>query len=312
MTSKSGSPAPAAWSWDTALSGVIPPMISPLTASGEPDGDAIALLVEHIVTGGCTGLFILGGCGEGAWLTADQRSAVLRHAVRAAAGRVPVLVGVMLPGAGPAAEAARRAADAGADAVVVGSPYYYGVDAGAQQRHAEAVLGAVPLPVLIYNIPQATHQPLAFAAVAALAREARVLGIKDSAADFEAFFRFLAVKRTRPDFRVLQGNEALATASLLQGADGLVPGMANFAPALFVALRRAAARGDAANCSHLQAQVADLWVLHEQGHWLPALKAACALCGLGNGLPSPPLTPATEAQRQAIRAILARHRLLPA
>jgi 4-hydroxy-tetrahydrodipicolinate synthase len=164
----------------------------------------------------------------------------------------------------------------------------------------------------LYNIPQATHNPLAPGTVARLAQESQILGIKDSAGNFEAFQGFLAVKKRRADFRVLQGNEHFASASLLQGADGLVPGMANFAPALFVSLVRAAAKGDVGACAKLQEEITDLCSLHTHGHWLPALKAACALLGLGDGVPSPPLLPATAAQRQAIAAILARHSLLPA
>src|SRR5581483_4229357 len=97
------------WTWQRALSGVVPPLISPLDESGEPDAAAMAKLVEHALAGGCTGLFVLGGCGEGAWLTTSQRGAVIRAAVRAAAGRVPLLVGCMLPATGAAAEAARQA-----------------------------------------------------------------------------------------------------------------------------------------------------------------------------------------------------------
>jgi 4-hydroxy-tetrahydrodipicolinate synthase len=285
-------------------------MISPLNATGELDGDALTALVAHILTGGCSGLFILGGCGEGAWLTGTQRASVIRGAVWAAAGRVPVLVGVMLPATGPALEAARRAADEGADALVVGSPYYLSVDGAAQQRHVEAILRAVSLPILLYNIPQATHNALQPALVERLAPESRILGIKDSAGDFEAFQGFLAVKKTRTSFRVLQGNEHLASASLLIGGDGLVPGMANFVPSLFVALQSAAAKGDATACAKLQEQITDLCTLHTHGHWLPALKAACAMLGLGDGVPSPPLLPATAEERQAIKAILTRHGLL--
>jgi dihydrodipicolinate synthase/N-acetylneuraminate lyase len=295
------------WSWEAALCGVVPPMISPLNETGELDGDALEALVGHILSGGCSGLFVLGGCGEGAWLTSAQRASVVRGAIRATAGRVPVLVGVMLPATGLAMDAARQAVDEGADALVVGSPYYLGVDAATQQRHVEAILGAVSLPILLYNIPQATHNPLAPATVARLAQNPRILGIKDSAGDFEAFQGFLAIKRTRANFRVLQGHEAYAAASLLLGGDGLVPGMANFAPDLFVELRRAAARGDDATCARLQATITDLETLHAQTHWLPALKAACALCGLGNGIPCPPLAPATPEHRETIAAILARH-----
>ena len=90
-----------------------------------------------------------------------------------------------------------------------------------------------------------------------------------------------------------------------------MPCMANFAPALFVSLHRAAAAGDAAACARLQEQITDLCALHTHGHWLPALKAACAMLGLGNGTPSPPLLPASAAERQAIAAILTRHGFHP-
>ena len=285
-------------------------MISPLTEAGDPDESAIHRLADHILSGGCRGLFVLGGCGEGAWLTGVQRQAVIRAAVSAAGGRAPVLAGIMLPATSPAIEAARVAAGEGADALVVGSPYYYAVAATPQMRHVESVLKSVPLPILLYNIPQATHHTLSPDTVEYLAGNPRVLGIKDSAGDFEAFQQFLGLKRSHPTFRVLQGNEPLAAASLLQGGDGLVPGMANFAPSLFVALRQAAAAGNAAGCARLQAQITDMCTLHSHGHWLPALKAGCALLGIGNGLPSGPLAAASAEECHAIREILARHKLL--
>jgi len=301
----------AGWTWARALEGVVPPLVSPLDGAGTVDAGALAALVEHVLAGGCSGLFVLGGCGEGAWLAPAERGAVVRGAVRAAAGRAPVLAGVMLPGTRPALEAVRQAVGEGADAVVVGSPYYFGADAAAQRRHLAAVVEAAGVPALLYNIPQATHHPLAPPTVAALATDARVLGIKDSAGDFAAFLGFLAIRRDRPAFRVLQGNESLAAASLLHGGDGLVPGLANVAPALFVTLREAAAKGDAAACAGLQEAIADLTTLYAQGHWLPALKAACALLGIGTGTPAAPLVPATAADRDAVAAILRRHALIP-
>jgi 4-hydroxy-tetrahydrodipicolinate synthase len=151
---------------------------------------------------------------------------------------------------------------------------------------------------------------LAPGTAAVLAREPRILGIKDSAGDFQAFLHFLAIRESQPAFRVLQGNESLAAASLLQGGDGLVPGLANVAPALLVALREAAEKGDAATCARLQTDVEDLVSLYEQGHWLPALKAAVAMLGIGTGRPPAPLAPPTETQRRAIEAVLRRHELV--
>src|SRR5262245_34370975 len=303
--------APRRWTWDGALTGIVPPAISPLDAAGEVDDGAVASLVEHVLRGGCSGLFVLGGRGEGAWLPMRQRGQVVRAFVRAAAGRVPVLAGVMLPATGPAVEAARQAVGEGADAVVVGSPYYFDVDGAAQRRHIEAVVQAASRPALLYNIPQCTHQVLAPASVDALARDSRVLGIKDSAGDFVAFQAFLAVKTARPDFRVLQGHEHLAAASLRLGGDGLVPGLANLVPALFVELRLAAGRGDAAACTRLQTGILELCGIHEVGHWLPALKAACAMIGIGDGIPALPLSPSTDMERRAIAAVLGRHGIGP-
>jgi 4-hydroxy-tetrahydrodipicolinate synthase len=304
-------PGARRWTWNGALTGVVPPTISPLDAAREIDEAAAGALVEHVLAGGCSGLFILGGCGEGAWLPPRQRGVVVRAFARAAAGRVPVLAGVMLPATGPALEAARQAAGEGADAVVVGSPYYFDVGAAAQRRHVETVMEAAGLPALLYNIPQCTHAILSAETVGALAQDRRVLGIKDSAGDFAAFQAFVALKVRRADFRVLQGHEHLIAASLLLGADGLVPGLANVVPSLMVELRAAAARGDVATCTRLQAAVLDLCAIHQVGHWLPALKAACALIGIGSGTPALPLGPSTEAERRTVATVLARHGVGP-
>src|SRR5260370_32067143 len=109
------------WQWERVLHGIVPPLISPLDDAGAPDADAMAALVEHVVGAGCTGLFMLGGCGEGAWLTPTQRGAVIRQSARAPAGRVPVLAGVLPPGARPAVGAGPPAC-AWCGSAAVGTP----------------------------------------------------------------------------------------------------------------------------------------------------------------------------------------------
>lgn len=294
----------AAWTWETALTGVVPPLISPLDDADEPDAAAMARLVEHAIGGGCTGLFVLGGCGEGPWLTLRQRAAVIRAAVQAAAGRVPVLAGCMLPATGPTIEAAHSAVEAGADALVIGSPYYFGVDAAAQRLHVQAVLRATGRPALLYNIPPCTYHVLSPELVGELAAEPLVLGIKDSAGDLKAFDAFIRIKRHHPAFRVLQGHEGVMGASLLMGGDGLVPGLANVAPALFVSFLAAARRVDLAAVRALQEQIDLLGTLHAEMHWLPALKGACAYLGIGNGRPAPPVLALTPEARARVGQIV--------
>jgi 4-hydroxy-tetrahydrodipicolinate synthase len=299
------------WTWDQALRGVIPPMISPLTPEMDADSAAVGRIANFILDGGCSGLFVLGGVGEGAWLSSSQRDGLVRASVRAAAGRAPVLVGVMLPGTAPAREEALRAADAGADALVVGSPYYFGVDAASQQRHVEAILSAATLPVLLYNIPQCTHAPLATEAVAALAAEPRVLGVKDSWGDLPYFQSLLTLKQQHPTFRVLQGHEHAAMASLLLGCDGLVPGLANVAPRVLVNLVRAGHAGDVAECKRLHDQVFDLTRMYTQGIGLPGIYAAAAHMGLIDNVPAEPWLPIDGKQLDMVRSILRAHNLAP-
>lgn len=304
--------SPASWTWRESLRGVIPPMISPLTASFDVDAVAVHRVVDHILDGGCSGLFVLGGVGEGAWLSARQRADVVRTTVDAAAGRAPVLVGVMLPATAPARDEALRAADAGADALVVGSPYYFDPDPAAQQRHIEAIIATTPLPVLLYNIPQCTHTPLAEQTVANLAKEPRVLGVKDSWGNLPYFQSLLTLKQARSDFRVLQGNEHAAMASLLLGADGLIPGLANIVPRLLVELVDAARDNDTQRCQRIHDELFDLTRIYARGAGLPGLYAAAARLGLCENVPAEPWQRVGTEAQQSIDAILREHAVAPA
>ena len=301
-----------AWSWPENLAGVIPPLVSPLDDAGNVDTAGVDALVTYTLAAGCSGLFVAGGCGLGPWLTASQRDAVVRRAVRSAARRVPVLAGVMLPATGPTCEAARQVEAAGVDALVVASPYYFGVDGDDQRRHVEAVLRAVSLPVLLYNIPQCTVHSWLPQTVATLAQEPRVLGVKDSSGNLAGFQSFLAVKRERPDFRVLQGDERVMAACLLMGGDGVIAGLANVAPRLFVDLVHAGCPGRHRDRRHTQERISDLWTLFTPGSTLPALYAACAALGLGSGRPAAPWLPPDADEQRRIAAILRRHGLLEA
>ena len=276
------------WTWRDALSGVVPPMISPLTPAHQVDDAAVRRVVDYVLAGGCTGLFVLGGVGEGAWLDSEQRARIVRTTVEAAAGRAPVLVGCMLPGTAPAREAALRAVDAGADALVIGSPYYFAPDAASQLRHVEAILAATSLPLLLYNIPSCTHTPLATEAIEALATERRILGIKDSWGELAYFQSLLTLKLKRADFYVLQGHEHAAMPSLLLGANGLVPGLANIAPRLMVDLVRAAHAGDLRTAQALHEKVLQLTLVYSQGLGLTGIYAAAERMGLASSVPAEP------------------------
>lgn len=272
------------------LHGVIPPVITPLTEDDEVDTESVLRLTDCLIGGGVTGLFVLGSSGEGAALTPAQRDETVRAFTKAARGRVPVLVGVGEPSAGRAVEATALAAAAGADAVVAMAPYYFVHDAQHVADHLLHIAGATTLPVVLYNIPQATHSTITPAVLHAVASQApNVVGIKDSSADWDAFTEILRTAR-QLDIAVLQGAEALIGRSVLAGASGAVAGIANLTPRLACALVRAASDGGTDEVATLQATLDRACEVFRPGFWLAGLKAAVAqrgLCGphLTVGLP---------------------------
>lgn len=262
------------------LRGNIPPVITPLRPDGTLDLPAVARLTEHLLHGGVSGLFVLGSCGEGATLTATARTEVIKAFQAEAAGRAPVLAGVPEPGTRRVIEAAEQAMMAGADAVVVMAPQYF-VFGGPEPvaEHLHAVACAVAAPVVLYNLPSATQNPITPEVVDAVAGLPNVVALKDSSADWEAYSR-LAEAAKRHGLAVFQGAERLIARSLKHGADGAVAGIANIDPEVVTAAVNGAAAGDRAAVAQAQARIDALFELYKAGFWLSALKTAASLRGL--------------------------------
>ncbi len=259
------------------LKGVIPPIITPLDASGAVDEDAVARLIDFQLHSGVSGIFIMGSSGEGPWLDSAQREALLRASVRAIDGRAPLLAGVLEPVASRVIERLPQLQDMGADAAVVATPYYFQADEAVQRAHFDAIAAATPLPLVLYNIPQMTHNPLTPATVRHAMQHETVVGIKDSGGDWQVFSDLLALHEQRPDFQVLQGAEHQSARAMRAGADGLVPGIANLIPAPFCRLV-----GDPLD-EAMQQLAIDLGAMREHGHFMSTLKYAMSLCGFGSG-----------------------------
>lgn len=231
------------------LRGVVPPVCTPLDDRGEVDTASLTRLVGHLVDGGVHGLFALGSTSEVAYLTDDRRAAALRAVVTAAAGRVPVLAGVIDTTTPRVLAHARTAAELGADALVATAPFYTRTHPTETARHFRRLRADVDLPLFAYDIPVAVHSKLSTALVRELAEDGTLVGLKDSSGD-EGGLRRLVVElggregRAQgpvPHFSVLTGSELTVDAALLAGADGVVPGLGNVDPAgLRTAVRRRA------------------------------------------------------------------------
>jgi len=208
--------------------GIVPPVLTPLTTEGEVDVASLERLVDHLVTEGVHGLFVLGSTGEVAYLTDEQRDLVVRTVVRAADGRVPVMGGAIDLTTARVVERAKALVAAGADAVVATAPVYALNDLDEIERHLRAVAAAVDVPLFAYDIPVRVRTKLPADLLVRLGVEGVLAGVKDSSGDDVGFRRLVAANAAAGSpLALFTGHEVVVDGMLLLGADGVVPGLAN-------------------------------------------------------------------------------------
>jgi 2-dehydro-3-deoxy-D-pentonate aldolase len=290
------------------FSGLMPAMVTPFDERGEVDLDAAEAVVERFIEARVSGISPLGSTGEFSHLTIEERRRFAEGVIRVVAGRVPVVVGVGATGTREAVELARHAEGAGADGVLVVSPFYWKVGEEGLFAHFAAVARAVGIPVLVYNLPLLTGIDLSPSLVARVAGECpNVVGLKDTVTEYSHTVNVLReVKPGNPDFSVLAGFEDLILPSMLAGGDGSICGLANVAPELFVGLVRCAQDGKLDEAAELHRRVLALLALGGlDATPLGAVKLAMNALGvpISPTVRGPALT-LDEGKRQEVEAIL--------
>ena len=291
------------------IQGVVPPIATPLTSMGRVDEPAIHRIIGHLIDGGCDAAFILGSTGELASLNRQSREITIREAVSAAAGRIPILVGIADTCLEETLSLARLASHLGADALVMAAPYYYDLAPDELTRYFTSILPQLDRPTLLYNMPWLTGHVLGMDCLRAALEHPNVIGFKDSSGDMEYLRQMIEVAATREGTTVLVGNEYFYLDALKLGAHGTVAGGGNIYPKIFRALQDAFDRGDLNTATSLQDQMTRL------GHSLfnitgrptsvfSAVKAGMAAIGLCGPHMAPPLTACTDAQLESVRKIL--------
>ncbi|MHA3770625.1 dihydrodipicolinate synthase family protein [Verrucomicrobiota bacterium sgz303538] len=271
-------------SFTAPLRGIIPPVITPLLDRDTLDVEGLERLIEHVLGGDVTGLFILGTSGEGPNLSYKLRHEMIARTCQQVNGRVPVLVGITDSAFMESVHLARSAADAGADAVVLAPPFYIPVSQSDLLDHITHLLPELPLPLFLYNMPALTKVTFEPETVRRAMAHPRIVGLKDSSANMIYFQRLAGLLADRPDWSLLIGPEELLGAAFLAGGHGGICAGANIFPALYVELARAAESNDWNRVRILQAQVMDvsnsLYATAENlGAFIRRIK--CALSYLG-------------------------------
>lgn len=241
--------------------GVLVPLVTPLLPDRSPDLESLVSLIDFVLDHGVHGLLVLGSSGECAALPAAHRDVVAGAAISSARGRAHVMVGVSTAGTIDAKAEAKRLAGMGADSLLVAAPAGMRLAPAELERHFRA-LADCGAPVVAYDVPARVGVALEPQSVARLAREGAIAGIKDSTVELPKAMRYVAALRDVPGFVTYTGCEECIDASLLAGYSGAIPGLANVFPQLPAALVAAAARGDWAQASTLQAAVIELLELY--------------------------------------------------
>jgi 4-hydroxy-tetrahydrodipicolinate synthase len=294
------------------LRGVLPALATPLKPDGGVDEPAIKRLVEHVLAGGVHGLLPLGSTGENASLEEPARRKVLAAVVEAAAGKVPVICGVVQSQVGAARADVRAAAELGAIAALVAPPFYYPIDQATVLAFYRRLADASPIPIFVYNIPQNTKVVTEPATLATLAREGAVVGIKDSSRDFEYFENVCVVTRDLPEFRVFTGSDTMLLASLVMGGAGTICGAANIAPSWVVRVYDDFERGDWNAARKHQDSLFELVASVRPGVFPAGIKAALHLQGICDPWPAAPVAPLDEQAQERLRERLQKWGLLAA
>ena len=238
------------------LRGSYPPLITPFR-EGRVDLQKFAELVERQVRQGSHGIVVTGTTAEPSSLTVDERMDLVKTAVMVVAGRIPVVAATGSQSLAETMELTSQAEKAGADAVLVVTPYYIRPSPAGLVEYFVAVGRRTGLPLMIYHIPDRAAVSVTAETVAKIAeRTANLVGMKHAAKDLDLVTELVA--RLGPDFRIFCGLEALSLPMLAVGAAGLMNAVGNLAPARVAALYEAVARGELQEARKLHFELFEL------------------------------------------------------
>lgn len=290
------------------FSGIIPPVITPLTDRDTLDQAGLERLIEHLISGGVHGLFILGTTGEAPSLGYRLRRELIERTCKLTAGRVPVLVGITDTAFVESVGVARHAAECGAAAVVLSTPYYFPAGQTELLGYVQNLLPQLPLPLVLYNMPSLTKVWFELDTLNKLTDQERIVGIKDSSGDLKYFESLMSLRAARPDWSIMIGPEAMLPQAMKLGGDGGVTGGGNAYPRLFVECYQACVAGDAARIAAASRAIDALQKIYDIGkyasRYIKATKCACSLLGLCDDFMAEPFHKFHAPERERVRQIL--------
>jgi len=234
--------------------GILPALVTPFDEDGKRvNEEALRNLVSRCIELGVSGVVPCGTTGEFVNLTTEEKRKVIDIVIDEVNGKVRVVAGTGASGTGQALEMTRYAKDAGVDAVLVVTPFYFRPADRGIYEHFDTIASQVDLPMILYNIPQCTGVPLTWQMVEDLAQIPNIVGLKDSSGQLGYILAVL--EKVRNKINVLCGHDEIVVGALAAGCSGAVLASANIMPDIWVQVYKAVQKGDLQTARELQYKV---------------------------------------------------------
>jgi len=283
--------------------GSIVALVTPMLDNGDIDYPGLRRLIDWHIAEGTDCIGVVGTTGESPTVTVEEHCEIIRVAVEHAKGRVPIMAGAGGNSTREAIELSRYAKKVGADCTLQVVPYYNKPSQEGLYRHFRAIVEAVDVPMVLYNVPGRTVADLQHDTVLKLAQIDGIVGIKEATGNIER--AAWLIKQAPRGFSIYSGDDGTAVALMLLGGHGNVSVTANVAPRLMHELCMAAVDGQARRAAEIQLK---LLPVHRQLFCEPSpaptkwAMARLGLCGAALRLPMVALSTAAQAQvEQALR-----------
>ncbi len=257
--------------------GAIVAIVTPFK-NGRIDEEALRKLIEFQIEGGTSGIVPCGTTGESATLSHEEHDRVIEITIDAAKKRVPVIAGTGSNSTAEALRLTKHAYEAGADGALIVCPYYNKPSQEGLYQHYKAIAEAVPIPIIVYNIPGRTGINLNPDVLARLAEIPNIVGVKEAAGSIKQMSDIIGL--CDPGFDVLSGDDAFTLPLLALGGKGVVSVISNIAPADMANMVKAFEAGDLAKARQLHYKMIPLIdCLFIETNPVP-VKAALSMMGL--------------------------------
>jgi len=286
----------------TDLQGIFPAIVTPVDDQGRIDKPAFKPMIDYLFAGGMKGVVALGGTGEYLALTREERIDAVAYTVEVVNGRGPVIAGVLDPGFRDAVAAGKALTRAGADALMLVTPYYAASTQAALREYFRAYAQEVGTPTLLYDIPYKTMVSTHPDTIAAMVEDRSIIGMKACNPDMGHFMQVAA--QVGQQIAVLSGEDHLLPVQLAVGACGSIHATANLFPRLWQRIHDLACQGDLRqSLQELERMRPLMQAVFSEGNPGP-LKAAMAMIGPPVGRALRPLEPPSDALHARLQALI--------